>query len=937
MPHQEALREALLELDRLRAREAAARRESEALLAALDGMTRAGDGSEALDALLESMRGAFGADATAVAALDGARAAVRRASDPAIGGVVWPDGAALLRAPRRLVDIRAAAIRAEPPGAVARFQSMIAAPAPGGVVILCLSEARARFTAADLRLLQRMAALAGQALAVQALQERNALLAAVIDGTSTSVAIADARDPATPLVYVNPAFERLTGYAAAETLGHNCRFLSAEPPDSVERSRLRAAVAAREAGAFELRNRRRDGTTFLNRLTLYPIFGRDGEATHLVAAQTDVTDTRAAETDRDAARRRLAQALSSTAQGMLVADAAGRVVFANPAWRSFFPAPESGWTEGADIARVWAAGLAAQGAAPDAALAAARARRDALFAGGPAREETAVDGRVALVEDHPTPDGGAVSVATDVTSLKAVERMLGDRVAAIEAAAAGIAITDARERFTFANAAMAAMFGFASATDMLGRPWRGLYAPEEAARLSALTDAALSAQGVWRGEAAGRRRDGEAVEIDMSLSRLPSGGLVCITRDVSAQKREARERARLRDQLQAAQRQEAAGQLAAGLAHDFNNILAVIAGSAALLRDDLPAGDPRQAQVGRIAGAAGAAAGLVARLMALAARRTTRARIDLRGPVRDAVDLASAGLPAGVEIESGLPDAPLFADADPTEVMQVALNLAINARDALRGLGGRIRVSLASATAEQRAGPCAVGTAAPDMAYAALCVEDDGIGMDPDEAAQAFRPYFSTKGADGTGLGLSVLAGIVTAAGGAVRLDTAVGEGARFTVLWPLAAVGAAPTPRPAAGPARLDGLAVLVVDDAAPVLQTLAEILERAGAEVGACEDPADALEAIAEDPEAWALLVTDYDMPDMTGAELARAARAVAPFLPVVLCTALPDRLAAGRDEFDAVVGKPVTPEALLEAAGAALARRAGPRHVTEDACGS
>jgi signal transduction histidine kinase len=486
---------------------------------------------------------------------------------------------------------------------------------------------------------------------------------------------------------------------------------------------------------------------------------------------------------------------------------------------------------------------------------------------------------------------------------------------------------------------MAGMFGFASATDMLGRPWRGLYAPQEAARLSALTDAALAAEGVWRGEATGRRRDDTPVEIDMSLNRLPSGGLVCITRDVTAHKREARERARLRDQLQAAQRQEAAGQLAAGLAHDFNNILAAIAGSAALLRDDLPEGDPRQAQVGRIAGAAGAAAGLVARLMALAARRTARARIDLRGPVRDAVDLASAGLPAGVEIETDLPDAPLLADADPTEVMQVALNLAINARDALRGLGGRIRVALAPATAAQRAGPFALGSADPNAPCAALCVEDDGIGMDQNEAAQAFRPYFSTKGADGTGLGLSVLAGIVTAAGGAVRLDTAAGEGARFTVIWPLAAAAAAAAaePCPAAGPARLDGLAVLVVDDAAPVLRTLAEVLERAGAEVGACEDPADALEAIAEDPDAWALLVTDYDMPGMTGAELARAARAAAPLLPVVLCTALPDRLSAERSEFDAVVGKPVTPEALLEAAGSALARRKGPRQSTEDACES
>jgi CheY-like chemotaxis protein len=142
---------------------------------------------------------------------------------------------------------------------------------------------------------------------------------------------------------------------------------------------------------------------------------------------------------------------------------------------------------------------------------------------------------------------------------------------------------------------------------------------------------------------------------------------------------------------------------------------------------------------------------------------------------------------------------------------------------------------------------------------------------------------------------------------------------------------GADPAETPGAGPGQLEGLAIMVVDDAATMRRTIAGVLRRAGAQVRVFEDPHEALAAIRGDPQAWSLLVTDHDMPQMTGSELARAVRAAAPALPVLLCTALPDWHGRDRGDgalFDALVAKPARRDCLLSGARAALQRRAAAR---------
>lgn len=422
-----------------------------------------------------------------------------------------------------------------------------------------------------------------------------------------------------------------------------------------------------------------------------------------------------------------------------------------------------------------------------------------------------------------------------------------------------------------------------------------------------------------------------------SVLQLTRGGdnqslrIIGTTQDVTAEHiqalalqeaKVAAERANLREELEIAQRREIIGLLAAGLAHDFNNLLATISGSASLIETAVGHATPAAASAIRIQAASDQAVGLVKRLLTLGAQRSAGVLIDLCETLREAADLVRPSLRPPTHLAVDLPDDPIGVMADPTDILQVVLNLAINARDALADQGGEITLSLSAATAADLAGPFAVGHPDPARRYVCLSVADTGPGMPAEVIARAFHPYFSTKGDKGTGLGLAVVSSVVSANGGAVRLDSAPGQGARFRVLWPCDGPAEAVVQTLVEGlTGSLAGKAILVVDDQEDVLHVLTAFLEGAGAEVAPSTDPADVIEALRDDPEAWDLLVTDYDMPGLTGAELAHRARGIVPGLPVVLVTALAGLAGRSGKDFDAVLGKPVQREALVTAAETAI----------------
>ncbi len=535
----------------------------------------------------------------------------------------------------------------------------------------------------------------------------------------------------------------------------------------------------------------------------------------------------------------------------------------------------------------------------------------------------------------PEAPAGFAAIIRDISARKLAEAEqdatkadLARQVAAIEASDDGIALTDPEGYFIAMNRAHAAMFGYADVAALIGLPWNMLYSAEEAKRISEEAMPVLFAQGQWRGETQGKKADGSPIEQEVALSLTPEGGIMCITRDVGDRRAMEREKGRLREQLMLAQRQEVVGQLASGIAHNFNNLIAAISGTAELLRhiDD----NRVRHHALRIQSAATTAAGLVEKLLTLGRRVPHPRLVDLRRTVWDVRDLVAPSLSDSLHrIELELPSAPLMARTDDTELNQVVLNLVLNARDALRpGETARIKLEVLSAEGYKPSGQIVLGSVL-EVPAALIRVSDTGIGIAPEDLEQVFEPFFTHKGEAGTGLGLAVVAGIIASNNGALAIQSWPECGTVFEIWWPLEPFGAAEGDaghRPAAQPGTgILGKAVLVVDDNPAVVDTIADMLEQVGVEAGPCVDPRDAVAIIREDPAAWDLVITDYDMPGMNGAALAKALRKYRPDLPILLLTALPrvHQLHKGpNDLFDGVLGKPTTAARLAGAAAAAIA---------------
>ncbi len=399
-------------------------------------------------------------------------------------------------------------------------------------------------------------------------------------------------------------------------------------------------------------------------------------------------------------------------------------------------------------------------------------------------------------------------------------------------------------------------------------------------------------------------KTGPAAVVEVSSRVLPDGGVQTIARNVT-------ERKRLQDRAQRVQKLEAIGRLAGGIAHDFNNLLTVINGTAEGLRDRLPPGSPERALADEVLDAGGRAANLTRQLLAFSRQRfVAPAPLDLNRAVAGTAGLLRRLVGEDVQLVTELaPDAPwVLAEAGLIE--QVLMNLVVNARDAMPD-GGALTIRTAKA---------------PDGA-ARLTVADTGVGMDEATQARVFEPFFTTKPVgQGTGLGLATVYGVVQTLGGAIRFTSEVGKGTAFEIDLPALpdrdrpADGppgvSEPTPVPPTGGAWGKPYTVLLVEDDEAVRALARDILEAQGLTVLAAEDGPAALAAGRSHPGPLHLLVTDVEMPNMTGAELAEQARAVRPDLKVLFISGYPPDegpWADGPAERPDFVRKPFTPAEL------------------------
>jgi len=363
----------------------------------------------------------------------------------------------------------------------------------------------------------------------------------------------------------------------------------------------------------------------------------------------------------------------------------------------------------------------------------------------------------------------------------------------------------------------------------------------------------------------------------------------------------------LEEQLIHAQKMESVGRLAGGVAHDLNNQLSVVLGSAEIARLGLD--DPARvtAELERIGAAARKAATLTRQLLAFGRRQVLQPRVldlnELVGGVREILErVSSADVRLRFALAPGLPS----VRVDPTQIEQVILNLAINALDAMPD-GGTL--TLSTAIEEVRARPAGP---APGR-YVVLSVRDTGTGMEPEVLARAFEPFFTTKEVGkGTGLGLSVVHGIVTQSGGHVAAQSEPGQGASFRIYLPAVdARPAAPPPPETDAGGRGGTETILLVEDEELVRTVTQALLEERGYRVLAAPNAEQALEICRAECGRIALLLSDVVMPGLSGQELARAAAKVCPGLRVILMSGYAER----RGEVDAwpFLQKPVAPSAL------------------------
>ncbi|MGP9789685.1 PAS domain-containing protein [Roseinatronobacter sp. NSM] len=703
--------------------------------------------------------------------------------------------------------------------------------------------------------------------------------------------------------WVNPAFERRTGYGLHEILGRKPgEFLQSPLTDRNTIAKIRKAIAAECAITCEILNRTKSGELYWIEIAIQPIFGESGDLTGFMSVQTDLTEHRIharnlelALKAEQAARAQLRSAVSIMQDAFIQYDADQKMVLCNDRYRDLFSELRPVLVPGNSLSEILAAGVECGCFAQD--VADPQAWISAQLQGFHLKyTESNVQnraGRWYRQIQQPTPDGGRIAILSDITDLKdAEQRALSDRARAMDASRDGIALLTEDGIVTYANGAAAQIFQQSAPDLVLGHFWRDMIQGKPGEPLDKVAIPAFARQGFWKGQALAKRQDGTLCDVEISATRSSDGGILCILQDITEKLHIEAEQERLREELALARRREEVGQIAAGLTHDFNNLLAAISGAASLI-EETGAGDSR-ALAENIGSAVEQASGLVRRMMALGKKKLEKDLVDLSIPVRDAVDLVRAGLRPPVQLQLSLPPRPVMCLADQTAVMQTVLNLCINARDAVASQDaqdppGLITVCISDPEPGDAGRVFDIGGWQDRLEYVRITVSDNGPGMDAKTRENIFTPYFSTKGERGTGLGLPIVVGAVRDHGGALAVETAPGQGTVFTILWPLAKPD--DLREPIAKRGHLHGFSFLVVGTDPPNLRELTGLLERAGGLAVPCDRAEDAEEFLTAELDGWDMVLLDSAMGHCAMDKVIAVARRVRADLPVVVLRAHPE----------------------------------------------
>ncbi|MBN1803917.1 MAG: PAS domain-containing protein [Sedimentisphaerales bacterium] len=363
--------------------------------------------------------------------------------------------------------------------------------------------------------------------------------------------------------------------------------------------------------------------------------------------------------------------------------------------------------------------------------------------------------------------------------------------------------------------------------------------------------------------------------------------------DITKLKKAENEKMELELQLSQKQKMEAVGTLAGGIAHDFNNILGAMQGYLELSLDDLPDDNPVREHLEQIMSCVGRAAKLVKQILTFSRKdqqEQEKEPVLISSIVKEVLGMLRSSLPATIKISRKIQADTCLVMADSTQIHQVLVNLCTNASHAMKENGGQLEVILENANlkSETRVGDEHLQPGK----YVKITVSDTGHGIDKEIIGRIFEPFFTTKKKnEGTGLGLSVVHGIIKSHNGAITVSSTPGKGTTFEIF----------LPEIESDDARQDQLSqpekdkelILLVDDEEMIINSTSKILQRLGFDVITKSSSIDALETFQEEPEKFDLVITDQVMPNMTGTQLAEKLLSIRPDIPIILCSVFPEEV--------------------------------------------
>ncbi len=480
-----------------------------------------------------------------------------------------------------------------------------------------------------------------------------------------------------------------------------------------------------------------------------------------------------------------------------------------------------------------------------------------------------------------------LTVTRDISNLKRVEEALRESETKyrefFEESQDVIFICTPEGKILDINPAGTEMFGTDSLEELLSLDITSkLFAnPED----RALFETAMENDGSVKDfEVSFKRKDGKPVITILSATAVRDNEGTIVAYRGSF--RDVTERRKLRDQLFQVQKLETIGTLAGGIAHDFNNILTPIFGHISMAMSKLPEESDARTNLDQVIKAAERARELVKQILTFS--RTTdqeNSYMEIYLIVKEALKLLRASIPTNIEIRSSIDEKCGTILANPTQIHQVVMNLCTNAHQAMKPEGGILNVTLDTCEVDEK-----LASMLPDLkqgGHVRLMVNDTGDGMDDETIGRIFEPFFSTrKQSDGTGLGLSVVHGIIGGLDGAINVKSEPGRGSTFTVYIPNA-INKTPHQTSVKEGSFMGTEHILFVDDEAEILKIGKEFLEVLGYSVTVTTNGLEALEIFSGDPDWFDIVITDQMMPVMTGLDLARELKDIKPDIPVIITT--------------------------------------------------